>query len=434
MQVLAVFACAYLLASCLLVTVVSNALKNELVAQVQTESLLLEEIYKTHGRAGLIETLHDLNRNYTTPSRTTGLFDASGVSLAGPISVAPDFVGVERKQVSTLSKGEIEGRYFLYVRKIEELTLVVGRDGRPVDVARTRLVGGLAVFGLLVGAVIFALGLWASRKSYFRLAEMETALRRISKGEMAARLPVTLAGDQFDRVSVQMNGNLDQLARLMAGMKATASAIAHDLKTPLSHVQMAMIEAADACEVGQDPAPKINAALRAAETLDGVFETVLRIARIQASREQSNFGPVDLKHVGADTIEFLTPMAEDLQQSLVLESEGRPVVSGDLGMMRQATVNLVKNAVIYAGRGACITIHVAPDRLTVRDNGPGVDADPATLIDPFVRGDEARSTTGSGLGLALVKAVADHHGATLSLRNLDPGFEVRLDFPNYKKN
>ncbi len=126
------------------------------------------------------------------------------------------------------------------------------------------MLAGLVGFGAVLCVVVLGLGLRASRRSMQRLMEMEQALAQYSGGDMDARLPV-IAQDQFDRVSGQMNRNLDRLSRLVGGYHTTASAIAHDLKTPLSHVQIALHEAADAAESGQNALPELEEALRAAK-------------------------------------------------------------------------------------------------------------------------------------------------------------------------
>ena len=130
------------------------------------------------------------------------------------------------------------------------MTLVIGRNAHFIETAGRRLTIGLVLFGVMLAVAALSLGLWASRTSLKRLSEMETALYQVSEGDMRARLPVQSRNDQFDRVAVRMNENLDRLERLVDGAKSTASAIAHDLKTPLSHTQIALNDAADTAEAG----------------------------------------------------------------------------------------------------------------------------------------------------------------------------------------
>lgn len=428
LRLLAVFLLIYLLAGWMLVRAVSESLKAELLAQAGSESLLLEDIYQTSGLNGLTDALAGMERQYRLPERTAGVFDANRLSLAGPISVFPDFVGVTRHDMRSLTGGQIDGTFFLTARALREVTLVVGRSTRPLDVARSRLISGLIAFAVVLSGAILTLGLWASRTSFNRLQAMEGALRSVAEGDSTARLPILDTGDQFDRVSGQMNSNLDRLEQLITGMKSTASAIAHDLKTPLSHAQIKLHEAADACEAGHDPLPRIEEALTETEALNTVFDAVLRISRIQSS-DQSSFAQVDLGKLAQTVAEFMTPLAEENDQTLTLDTNAAGPVVGDAGMIQQALVNLVKNAITHAGLGASIVIKAEGPALSVKDNGPGVpETDLKKLLEPFTRADAARSTEGSGLGLALVKAVADHHRAQLELENTAQGFVVQLRF------
>ena len=268
---------------------------------------------------------------------------------------------------------------------------------------------------------------------------MERALGRIADGEAGVRLPLRGRADQFDRVSVQMNANLDRLSRLMVAMKSTASAIAHDLKTPLSHAHIAMQSAVSACEAGEDPLPRIEEALAEIDALNALFETMLRISRIQGTTDRKNFEPVDLAELAEKTASFLAPMADELGQTVALDLAPVPAIEADKSMLQQMAINILRNAVEHAGKGAAITLRIAttPDAtiFEVSDTGPGIaPEDRARVLEAFIRLDSARGSAGSGLGLALVKAVADLHGATLTLGDAGPGLIVRVEFPNLKNS
>ena len=435
-RVWVVFIIIYALSGFILVRAVETTLRAELVSQNHAETVLLQDIYRTKGRRGLVQALRDLERNIQIPDHTAGLFDENGISLTGPISVLPNFVGVERRELHTLTQGRIRGQYFLNVRRIDTLTLVIGRNGQIVDKAEHRLNVGLVLFGLVLSLVILTFGLWASRTSLRRLEGMEQALRQVSGGDLEARLPVHQRNDQFDRIAVQMNQNLDRLERLMGGMKSTASAIAHDLKTPLTHVQIALMEAADNAEAQRDPLPKIETALDEVEALNSIFETVLRISRIQANSDQSRFEQVDLWQLAEKLRDFMQPAIEERHQTI--NCTGSSVkVHADAAMIQQLLVNLIQNASLHSSERTQITLKVqqvdGAAILAVCDTGPGIpEQDIDKVLDPFVRLDSARTGGGSGLGLALVQAIAEHHSASLSLRNWDPVLQVELRFPAAK--
>ena len=422
-------------AGAVLIDAVENALIDELQAQVDIETALFSEIYRERGRGGLLEALQVISDTPDAPKNLTGLLAANGLSLIGPVSRLPEFVGTKRNEVAYMTAGQMSGVYVLNVQKLDESTLVVGHSDRNVLLAKKRLTLWMLSFIGWITLMILAIGLWTSRASLQKLDAMEAALRQVGEGDLSARLPLHDDNDQFDRVSHRVNQNLQHLEHAVSGMKATVTALAHDLKTPLTHVQIALYAAADNAESGSNPLPKIEAALRETENLNSIFESIMRITRIRAKPDKNNFARVSLHKLAEKSLEFLKPMSEANEQVLCLEIdrclglEDNLPVQGDEGMLLQAIMNMVKNAVVHAGHGATITIAVSESAIQVRDNGTGVDEkDVGRLVDFFARGDAARGTEGSGLGLALVKAVADHHGAELLLKNLHPGFLVRLDF------
>jgi signal transduction histidine kinase len=183
----------------------------------------------------------------------------------------------------------------------------------------------------------------------------------------------------------------------------------------------------------EGPDPAIEAAL---DDLDAILETfaaLLRIAQIEGGARRAGFRPTDLSEVGRTVVEAFAPSAEDAGASLVFESTGPLVVDGDSELLTQMVVNLVENGLRHAGRGATVRVTTASvgktPVLSVIDNGPGVpDSEREHLFDRFYRLERSRSTPGSGLGLALVAAVAKLHGAEIALYDARPGLEVRVTF------
>jgi signal transduction histidine kinase len=114
--------------------------------------------------------------------------------------------------------------------------------------------------------------------------------------------------------------------------------------------------------------------------------------------------------------------------------EGEPVVQGSRSLLTQLLVNLLENAIRHSGAGSEIVLQAEEARdgtvlLSVRDNGRGVSEEEAQqLLKPFFRADRSRSTSGSGLGLSLVQAIASLHGATVSLQRLPVGLMIQLRF------
>ena len=339
LQLLAVFAIMLLIAGSLLITAVTNTLEAETRAQLEEETLLLEDIYDAEGTEGLVRSIQELSKQSLLFDRALGLFDENKLHLAGKISLVPDYIGWGKTRLSmfTLTSGkqpklplkepslqqeqpDTSGQgqtYHARVYQLDKLTLVVGRSTKHIDAARDQLTLWLLVTGVGLALGILLLGYLASRRSYRKLDGMGAVLKQVANGEMNARIQVPAAEhDQIDQIAVQMNTQLDHLAILVQGIQTTATAIAHDLKTPLSHAQIALYEAGDKCERGEDPEQDIAQALDKLEQLNQTFDTILRISRIQAHTDRSSFAVAELSDLLEKIHDLLEPAAQEAGMQL----------------------------------------------------------------------------------------------------------------------
>jgi signal transduction histidine kinase len=154
----------------------------------------------------------------------------------------------------------------------------------------------------------------------------------------------------------------------------------------------------------------------------------MRVAKIEARQGRDGFELINLGALAEEMAETFGPVVEDAGKSLVLDIDAPASVEADRAMLVQALANLIQNALVHGGEQ--VTLIAKGRDLGVADNGPGVDPSRFTeIVKPMVRLDAARRTQGSGLGLALVRAVADRHGARLELaENVPHGLRIILCF------
>jgi signal transduction histidine kinase len=174
-----------------------------------------------------------------------------------------------------------------------------------------------------------------------------------------------------------------------------------------------------------------RAALEEAGRLSGIFDTIMRVARIEAAQGTDGFEPVDLGALIQDLSETFGPVVEDEAKVLSVDIAGAETVLADRQMLVQAIANLIQNAMRYGGDR--ITLSAKGHSISVIDDGPGVAAEHyADILKPMVQLDTSRKGDGTGLGLALVKAVSDRHRADLVLSQTDPhGLTVSLKFTDF---
>ena len=327
----------------------------------------------------------------------------------------------------------------LVSRLPNRMIVLVGRDlGEPerfrhvVRRALAAALGMMALGGLLIWYLV-------GRRALRRIDAVSEASRRIMGGDLSGRLPVTGVGDEFDRLSENLNAMLAKIAALNEGLRQVSDNIAHDLKTPLTRLR----SRAEAALSGERNAAEYREALTGAiaesDQLIRTFNAILMISRLEAGYSAEAMSKVDLAAIVQDVAELYEPAAEEVGVELVVDAVGSFTVLGNRELIGQALSNVVDNAIKYsAGTEGTPTVRVSLEKsegasvLSVTDNGPGipVEADRERATERFVRLEQSRSRPGSGLGLSLAKAIMKHHGGRLELAPVAPGLRVLLVFPD----
>lgn len=280
--------------------------------------------------------------------------------------------------------------------------------------------GALWTTAIIVVGLAVATGLGAGLLAQRRLARINRTLMDLAKGDLSARTGTTRSRDDLDDIARQLDRTAAELETLVSQTRNLSASLAHDLRTPLARLTSRLEMLPES--------PERNGALSEAERLSEVFSTIMRVARIEATQGTEGFAEVALQPLVEELGEIFGPVVEDAGKSLTMESNGQGTVFGDRHMLVQAMANLIQNALVHGGDR--ITLFATAHALGVRDNGPGVDDSAfAEIVKPMVRLDASRASEGLGLGLALVRAVADRHGAELVLTGVKPqGLSVALNF------
>ncbi len=397
---------------------------------------LFQQIYADGGDAAVLAHLAQVSSWARPTSKLLGVYHETGEIIGGAyhLIVKPQDWHV-RSVVTNQDTGTAEEFYLTSV-SIGSHTFVIGEAIAPLQRVETIFIRTLMFIGTFLSLAFVALGYLTSRSVQVKLEHMDQALGKFAGGNIDIRLPVSNSNDQIDRVSSTMNRQLDRLARLMADTKTSATAIAHDLKRPLAHVMLGVEHALSEAEKGNSTQATLEDIQVELSKLNSVFETILRISHIDAGHGLRPFAKIDLIAIAADLTETFEVVAEESRQSMHFFRPQAPhlMVVGDAGMIIQLVANLLQNAITHGAAGNRITLALKDEAksvaLEITDTGPGIpEADCARVFDAFFRAEVSRSTQGNGLGLTLVKSIADRHGATIILEDNAPGLRVIVRFP-----
>ena len=307
-----------------------------------------------------------------------------------------------------------------------------GSDLAHAQLVRQQIVQTMA--WLFAASLLLAVigGALVSRSFLRRSDAMARACRAIMDGDFKARIPVRGTQDEMDRLAGTINEMLDRIAALMGNLHQVTNDIAHDLRTPVSQLRQGLERAKDG------PAPAHAQALETAigktDAILALFAAMLRIAEIEGGKRRTAFAAVSLAGLLQRMEGLFGPVAESSGHSLSLDIAQDVEVRGDPALLTQLLSNLIENALLHTPAGTRITLSLTMigerPALTVSDDGPGVPTDEhAKLFQRLYRREASRTSPGHGLGLSIAQAIAELHGAHISVMPGAAGFAIRILFP-----
>jgi two-component system sensor histidine kinase MprB len=292
---------------------------------------------------------------------------------------------------------------------------------RPVDEVQSVL-SGLGIILLIVTGAGIALGgglAWFITGRALRpVTDFTAETEGIAEaGDLSRRLPET-GDDEIGRLAHVFNGTLDQLEASADAQRRLVADASHELRTPLASLR-ANIEVLQ--QPGSLPPDDHEALLR--DVVEQTDELSALVTDIMHAGETTAM-PDEVQDVRLD--EITSAAIERIQRlhpgTTVLQDLSITVVDGVPERLNRLVANLLDNAVKWSPPDRPIEVRLHDRMLTVRDHGPGfTEADLPHVFERFYRSTESRGMPGSGLGLSIVRQVADMHGASAVAGNAAGG-------------
>jgi signal transduction histidine kinase len=358
--------------------------------------------------------------------KLAGLFGADGHRIAGNLASLPHGLKIDAPVQSAAAiridqKGPEEMTVRAIARKLPNgNVLVIGRNIDELKmlaevIARALLMGFPVALGL--GLVI---GMVLSVRAQKRVAEFNTLVHRIVAGDLRQRLPTRGLDYPFDKLAETANRMLDEIETLVQEMAGVGNEIAHDLRTPLTRVRLALERGRANAKTLEELQAVTDRAIGGVDQSLTIITKLLRIAAIEYDSRLNGFDNVALADLVREVGDLYEPIAEDSHVTLRVVSADDATVRGDRDLLLEAVANLVDNALKFTPAGGHVELALVRGKnesiIRVSDSGPGIrENEQEAVTRRFYRSDKSRTTFGSGLGLSLVSAIVKLHGFRLTL-------------------
>ncbi len=275
---------------------------------------------------------------------------------------------------------------------------------------------GLVVILVVLFVAVAAGAFPVVRRLTRRLEELKRGVEQFGSGQLGHRVAVT-GRDEVAAVASSFNVAAARVEALVQSHRALLANASHELRSPLARMKMAVSMVADADPAQRDTLKReID---RNVAELDALVEEVLLASRLDGAQEPLHRDKVDLLGVAAE---------EAARIAASVESAGNVFVAGDERLLRRALRNLLENARRYGGGEVTVTLRAPANssgavQVRVCDRGAGVPAAMRERIfEPFFRlPGHAEQAGGVGLGLSLVKQIAERHGGRVRCEEREGG-------------
>ncbi|HYZ63917.1 MAG TPA: ATP-binding protein [Acetobacteraceae bacterium] len=411
-----------------------SALQQQMDARIETEAEFLLGEFKSGGIAHLAAIVRARGRGASALDYL--LQGPAGHHIAGEIPSQPNLTtGWTTLDIpQAYEDGGGPERIRAFVSDLGDATMVVvGADLRQIDQLEEAIATAFVWTVGLAAALGIMGGVFLSRAFLRRVDAISRTAEAIIAGDLTQRVPSHGAGEDLDRLARTLNQMLDRIGALMDSLRQISSDVAHDLRTPLTRLYQRLEDARTHARSIADYDAAVEAAIGEAQRLLEVFSALLRIAQVEGGSARAGFAEFDLSALAETVADAYRLDAEEAGYRFAVTIDPGVTVRGDKELLTQALANLVENAVRHTPPGTQVHVRLRAGPgavLAVEDDGPGAgETDLRRLADRFYRGERSRTTPGSGLGLSLVSAVAELHGARLVLEQGAPGFRASMVFP-----
>jgi len=268
-------------------------------------------------------------------------------------------------------------------------------------------------------------------------AVVKTA-QKITTEDLSLRIESKNQKNEIGQLITTLNEMISRLEQSVLQIKQFSIDASHDLKTPLTVIRGEIDIALRKNRPATEYIKTLTSVREEANKLERIIDNLLFLSRIDSRDYQRSFEKIHLDEILLEVFEKTASLANKKELSYVLEKMERVPIQGDPILLNRLLMNLVDNAIKYTPPGGQVTISLKNPgkkaKFTIQDTGIGIPGDALPFIfNRFYRVDQSRSqqNEGAGLGLSIVKKIADIHQAEIEIHSqLNKGTTVRVSFPS----
>lgn len=432
---LALFSVSFLVLGVTVYWLTTHTLEQQLKVAIEIEADRLKSEYDSDG---LEELKEEIAENDCMALRTSGILDRNGKLVGGNFGrfeLSPGWQIVSYEGTAQRDKAQIKQLIYLKVVPLSNrIWLGVGRDGSYIRNTGEAIIEAFLWSLLLVLSLGLTGGVYISRSFLRKIYCITSSTEAIIEGDLHRRLPVSKNQDELDKLALLLNHMLDKIGALIENVQQVSNDIAHDLRTPISHLQFRLEHALNQDLSTAQYRHQIKLAIEEIYNILGTFSALLRISQIETGSRRTAFKTVNLSDLVSSVVEALSPVAQERRKTLTSDIEKNLDLTGDRELLTQLTFNLLENAIVHTPADTAINVALSKPgnriNLIVSDHGQGIpEKSRDKVLLRFVRLEQSRTAPGYGLGLSIVAAIVELHGGELSLADNHPGLKVVVGLP-----
>lgn len=409
-------------------------LQHQIRTRIQVDSVALAAEYDRGGTNQLIQAMADRQRGHLVGGLDYTLYGGKDNLLFGKLPSVPckgGWATITGPPDGDEPPGEMEKLAVLITPLARGECLLVGDDIGKVRKFGSIILGSFGWVFLLTVTMAVAGGIFLSSRFLHRIEVINRTAEAIIEGDINRRIPRRGAPDDLDKLASTLNRMLDRTTTLMDSLRHVSNDVAHDLRTPLGRLRNTLETARETSSSPEEYRAVLD---RAVFEVDGILETfgaILRIAQIESGSRRGGFQKLSLSDLVAEVCETFVPPMEDSGKIFRTDIQPGLFVQGDRELLVQSLVNILENAITHTPPRVCVSVSLRRARqgveLSVSDNGEGVpDIERENIFKRFYRLEQSRTAAGNGLGLSIVAAVAELHGAKIFSSSNNPGLKITM--------